>query len=99
MKQPKSRLVAGLLALTFLTVGWMAAAAESAEIEPVDLNRASAQELIGLPGIGEVMAKRIIDFREQNGPFERVEDLMKVKGIGEKSFAKLRPYVRVGKSK
>ena len=99
MKQPTSRLAAGLLALTFLTFGWMAATAASAEIEPLDLNRATAQELIELPGIGEAMAKRILDFREQNGPFKRVEDLMKIKGIGEKSFEKLRPYVRVGKGK
>ena len=62
---------------------------------PIDLNQASAQQLTRLPGIGESLAKRIVDFREQNGPFKRVEDLMKVKGIGEKSFQKLRPHVKV----
>ena len=66
--------------------------------EPVDINRASVDELIGLPGIGEVMAKRIIEFREQHGPFKRVEDLLKVKGIGEKSFQKLRPSITVSRA-
>ncbi|NIP98512.1 MAG: helix-hairpin-helix domain-containing protein, partial [Akkermansiaceae bacterium] len=61
----------------------------------LDLNRATVQELISLPGIGEATAKRIVEFREQHGPFQRVEDLMKVKGIGEKSFQKLRPLVKV----
>lgn len=62
---------------------------------PVDLNRASAEELTAVPGIGKALAQRIVDFREQHGPFARVEDLMKVKGIGEKSFEKIRPHVTV----
>lgn len=65
--------------------------------EPIDINRASAEELTRIPGIGEAMARRIIDFRDKEGPFRRVEDLMKVKGIGEKSFQKLKAYVKVGK--
>jgi competence protein ComEA len=66
--------------------------------KPVDINRASVEELIGLPGIGEVTAKRIVEFREQHGPFKRVEDLLKVKGIGEKSFQKLRPSITVSRA-
>jgi len=62
---------------------------------PVDLNRASAEELTVVPGIGKALAQRIVDFREQHGPFARVEDLMKVKGIGEKSFEKIRPHITV----
>lgn len=64
--------------------------------DPIDLNQATAQQLTQLPGIGPALAKRIVEFREQHGPFTRVEDLMKVRGIGEKSFQKLRPYVKVG---
>jgi len=64
---------------------------------PVDINSASEAELAALPGIGAAMAKRIVEFRKEHGPFERVEDLMKVKGIGEKSFQKLRPAVTVGR--
>jgi comEA protein len=65
----------------------------------VDLNRASEVELTRVPGIGPALAKRIVQFRDQHGPFQRVEDIMKVRGIGEKSFLKLRPYLVVQKSK
>jgi competence protein ComEA len=63
----------------------------------VDLNTASVAELEAVRGIGPALAKRIVAFRDEHGPFERVEDLLKVRGIGEKSLEKLRPYVRVGK--
>jgi competence protein ComEA len=66
---------------------------------PVDLNSASTEQLTEIPGIGKVMAQRIVEWRDQHGPFQRVEDLMKVKGIGEKSFQKLRPFVKVSSSK
>jgi competence protein ComEA len=68
----------------------------AAPARPIDLNRAGADELTSVPGIGKTLAQRIVEFREQHGPFKRVEDLMKVKGIGEKSFEKIRPYVKVG---
>jgi len=63
----------------------------------VDINTATVDELIALPGIGETTAQRIVRFREENGPFQRVEDLLKVKGIGEKSFQKLRPSIKVSR--
>ena len=59
----------------------------------VNINTASAEQLQLLPGIGPALAKRIIEFREANGPFEKVDELVAVRGIGEKSLAKLRPYV------
>lgn len=68
-----------------------------AAVEPIDVNKADITELMTVPGIGKVMAQRIIDFRKEHGPFSRVEDLLKVKGIGEKSLEKLKPYVKVGK--
>jgi competence protein ComEA len=76
-----------------------APASESATVSttPIDVNQASEEELALVPGIGKVMARRIIEFREQNGPFARVEDLLKVKGIGEKSLEKLRPHVKVSR--
>lgn len=64
---------------------------------PVDINRATAAELTAVPGIGKVLAQRIVEFREKNGPFRRVEDLLKVKGIGEKSFEKFRAHIKVSK--
>jgi competence protein ComEA len=51
-----------------------------------------------LPHVGAKTADRIVTFRKQHGGFRRVEELMNVKGIGEKSFAKLRPHLSVGTS-
>lgn len=64
----------------------------------VDLNSATREQLMQVKGIGPSLADRIIEFRKEHGPFRRVEDMMKVRGIGEKSLAKLRPYLTVGKS-
>ena len=68
----------------------------AADTSQLDINKAGVEQLIDLPGIGEAIAERIVDFRKKNGPFRRVEDLLKIKGIGEKSLEKLRPHVRVG---
>ncbi len=61
----------------------------------VNLNTATEDELTRLPRVGPSVAKRIIAFREKNGPFQRAEELMNVQGIGEKTFSKLRPHVAV----
>jgi competence protein ComEA len=63
---------------------------------PVNLNTATAAQIATLPGVGEKAAQRIIEYREKNGGFKKVEDLMNVKGIGEKSFLKLKPLITVG---
>ncbi len=71
--------------------------AGATEIAPVDINRATAEELTTIPGIGPATAARVIAFRDEHGPFKRTEDLLKIRGIGEKSFQKLRPYLVIGK--
>ncbi len=64
----------------------------------VDLNTSTAKELQQLPGIGKGLAKRIIDYRTANGPFKTIEDLLKVKGIGKKMFARMQDRLTVGSS-
>ena len=74
-----------------------AAPAEAASGVPaLDLNAASAEELDALPGIGPVLARRIVEQRRQSGPFRSVEELRSVRGIGPKLFVRLRPLVRAG---
>ena len=59
----------------------------------VNINTATAEELTRLPGVGEVLAERIVEYREQYGPFREAEELMKVNGIGESKFADMKEQV------
>ena len=61
----------------------------------ININTATEQQLTLLPGIGNTIAKRIIEYRTENGDFNTVEDLMKVNGIGEKKFTQIEPYIMV----
>src|SRR6478672_6468716 len=61
---------------------------------PININSASADELEKLPHIGETLARRIVEFREQNGPFRRPENLLLVEGISENRFKEIRPLVK-----
>ena len=65
----------------------------------VNLNTASAADLEGLPGIGAKTAARIVEYRQKNGPFKKVEELMNVRGVGEKNFLKLKPQISIGAAK
>jgi len=60
---------------------------------PVNINQANVKELEALPRIGPAMASRIVNYREKNGPFQKKDDLMKVKGIGTKTFARLQDLI------
>jgi competence protein ComEA len=65
--------------------------------EVIDVNRATAAELQRLPGVGPVLAARIIAYRDSAGPFRALSDLRQVPGIGPASLEKLRPHVRLGR--
>lgn len=100
-----NRLNASALALAACLIGAAAveaqepaprlAASKSAASSPININTATAADLRKLPGIGAATAGRIIEYREKNGPFSKPEQLMNVRGIGEKSFLKLKPLVTV----
>ena len=63
--------------------------------DTVDLNTATARQLMSLPGIGPVTADRILDYRKTNGPFQTVEELTKVKSIGEKKLQRIRQFITI----
>src|SRR5512136_1550123 len=85
-------LVAAIVALTFAPVY----AQSTAPKAKVNINTAPASELETLPRIGPKVAQRIIDFRTKNGNFKKVEEIMKVQGIGEKVFEQIKDLITVG---
>jgi competence protein ComEA len=99
-----------ILPVLCLTVAWLPAAAPAMPQgqpnppgttaskpapPPVNLNTATIQQLEALPGIGPRTAARIIEYREKHGPFKKVEELMNVQGVGEKSFLRIRSQLTV----
>jgi comEA protein len=73
--------------------------AATALTTPVNINTATVAQLEALPGVGAKTAELIIEHRQKNGGFKKIEDLMNVKGIGEKSFLKLKPMITVSADK
>jgi len=92
-----------LAALVVLALLAVPATASGAAVEEkagkINLNTAGVEELTALPGIGPSYAKRIVEFREKNGPFKKVDDLLNVQGIGEKTLEKIRERVTVSSGK
>lgn len=81
-----------LLALLCVLVVGLPATLQ-AQAKAVNINTASAEQLSLLPRVGTVVAQRIVDFRDKNGRFKSLEDLMLVQGVGEKTFALIRPHI------
>jgi len=63
--------------------------------DKVNLNTATLEELQKLPRVGPKVAQRIVDYRKQNGSFKKIEEIMKVRGIGEKTFARMKDMLTV----
>jgi competence protein ComEA len=83
-----------ILILVALSVAVVAGAADGPRPGGVvNVNTASSEQLQMLPRVGPALAERIIEFREANGPFQAVDEIIAVKGIGESSFEKLEPYI------
>ncbi len=99
----RAALGVGVLALLVVSPSYVRAQAPAASVEKaapvINLNTASAADLENLPGVGAKMAERIVEYRQKNGPFKKIEDLMNVKGIGEKNFLKLKARLSVGAPK
>ncbi len=97
----KKVLAAGLLVLMGLMVFGPSFAQNQPKAGPgkININTASAAELQNLPRIGPKVAQRIVDYRTQNGPFKKIEDIMKVRGIGEKVFDQIKDLITVGEGK
>lgn len=68
------------------------------QISPIDINLASISDLAKLPGIGEKMAARIVEYRNKNSNFKSIEEIMNVKGISEKKFQRIKDYITVKKT-
>lgn len=88
---------AGSILLLFcaLLIAGGAIAKKVPPASPLDLNTATAAQLTRLPGIGATTAKAIVQFRQKSGPFERVNDLLAIRGISSRKLERIRPYVTV----
>ena len=75
-----------------------AISADDLEVFPIDLNTATQEELLHLPGIGPSKAEDILAYRQENGPFLRPEDIMKVPGIGDSTFDQIRELIIVSET-
>ena len=89
------RTVAALVLSALFLAALPALAAEAKETsrKVVNINAAEATQIALLPRIGPATAQRVVDYRKKNGPFKSAEDLMLVQGVGEKTFALIKPYL------
>jgi competence ComEA-like helix-hairpin-helix protein len=83
-----------ILLILFATLA-IRADAKHPPAHPLDLNTATAEQLQQVPGIGPSTAKAIVNFRRKSGPFQRIEDLLAIKGISKARLEKMRPYLTI----
>ena len=96
MQNFKQMVTVGIVVLVSLIV---VTGVFASDVAKIDINRASAEELTRLTGVGPSHAAAIIAFREKNGPFKEPEDLMQVPRIGQKTFEKNKDLIVVGKAR
>ena len=85
------------VALALLSsTGVALAASQPAPDTKVNLNTASAEQLTALPGVGEKLAARIVEYRQKAGAFKSIQELMNVKGVGEKNLARIQAHLTLG---
>ena len=81
-----------------LVSGTAMAAGKPAPTAKVNINTASVEQLTTLPGVGPKLAARIVEYRQKSGPFKSTQELLNVRGIGEKNLEKLAPHLSVGEA-
>lgn len=86
------------LVVVITVILFFAGLAQAEESGKIDINRATVEELTQIKGIGEAYAKRIVEYRDENGDFEKKEDIMQVKGIGAKRYETIKDSISVGKA-
>ena len=97
--------LAGVLVCSYLSTPMLAAAGQPAKsaaassTDPVNLNSATAAQIADLPGIGVKTAELVVQYRTKNGPFKKIEEVMNVRGIGEKSFLRIKDRLTVAAPK
>jgi len=92
MKERKGVLTLAIVVSVLLALVPIVMAQEGGKI---NINRASIDELMNIEGIGQVYAGRIVEYRESHGPFEQIEGIMEVKGIGQKTFDSIKDLITI----
>lgn len=95
------RFVAAVLAVALAVLAAPALSAAAGKAQPtgrINVNTASVEQLTTLPGVGPALAARIVEYRQKSGAFRSTQELMNVKGIGEKSLARIEQWLTVGEA-
>ena len=90
------------LAVAFALMASTGIAADAAKAAPtakVNVNTATAEQFAALPGVGPKLGARIVEYRQKSGSFKSVQELMNVKGIGEKNFTKIQAHLTTGEAR
>jgi competence protein ComEA len=92
------RVITGLVLVAVFALSFLSPlqAQSKTAAKKVNINTANLEELQTLPRIGEKVAQRIIDYRKEHGQFKKIEELMKVQGVGEKTFKLIKDKIEVG---